>query len=153
MLKAIKYFIIPFLALVSISLQGQVYKNFVHYNTENGLPTNELYNGIQSKDGYIFITSNVGLIRYDGYEFKIFDAKDGLTDADIIYCNEDSLGRIWVGPINSDLYFYYKGVIYNRFNNKLVKKIYEELKSEDFFKITIYKNHIVFFKHNLRKSI
>ncbi len=148
-----KIFYLFILVVFAAKLDAQVYKKYIHYNTENGLPTNELYNGIESKDGFIFMTSNVGLIRYDGYEFKIFDAKDGLTDADIIYCNEDSLGRIWVGPINSDLYFYYKGIIYNRFNNKLVKKIYDLMKDDGFFNLVKFKSNLVFYKHSLNKII
>lgn len=47
-----------------------------YWTVEEGLPTQGLRNFIQAKNGYIWITSYDGLIRYDGFDFKVFNSKN-----------------------------------------------------------------------------
>ncbi|MEG1084651.1 MAG: two-component regulator propeller domain-containing protein, partial [Hydrogenoanaerobacterium sp.] len=42
------------------------------YNSQNGLPTSESNAVCQTKDGYIWIGSYGGLLRYDGVRFTNF---------------------------------------------------------------------------------
>ena len=44
------------------------------YNERSGLPTGEANDVIQTSDGYIWIGSYGGLIRYDGSSFRDFTA-------------------------------------------------------------------------------
>ena len=85
------YFFILF-CLVSLNLTSQepLLKNF---NLNNGLPSNECYRIIQDKKGYIWISSDAGLSRYNGYTFQNFTKKDGLPDNVIIHLFTDDKGR------------------------------------------------------------
>ena len=69
------------------------------YDNSNGLPTSEANAIVQSADGYIWIGSYSGLIRYDGNSFYRYDASTGVSSVVTIFA--DSRGRIWVGTNDS----------------------------------------------------
>ena len=71
----------------------------VLYDNSNGLPTSEANAIVQSADGYIWIGSYSGLIRYDGNRFYRYDASSGVSSVVTIY--SDSRGRIWIGTNDS----------------------------------------------------
>ena len=69
-----------------------------HWTTKDGLPVNYLANLTRSSDGYLWIGSFEGLIRYDGNEFKSYSSSNtpGWIGGDIIsqVC-EDQEGQLW----------------------------------------------------------
>lgn len=80
------------------------------YDADNGLPTGEANAVLQTKDGYIWIGSYGGLIRYDGVSFKNFSAKDGtLESSSIRALYEGSDGRLYVGTNDMGVYIYQAG--------------------------------------------
>ena len=70
------------------------YSSFV-YDAKRGLPTSDANYVLGASDGYIWIGSYSGIIRYDGNDFTRLPADDGLTSGRGLF--EDSRGRIWVG--------------------------------------------------------
>ncbi|MCR4604978.1 MAG: response regulator [Eubacterium sp.] len=64
------------------------------YDATNGLPTSESNYILCSSDGYIWIASYGGIVRYDGANFERMDTSEGLTNGRGLF--EDSKGRIWV---------------------------------------------------------
>ena len=79
-----------------------------NFNIFNGLPSNHIYNCIIDRHGYLWFTSPKGVIKYNGYNFRIFNTSDGLSRDDVWYLFEDRAGRIWLGTISNEL-----GYIYN----------------------------------------
>ncbi|MBR1930068.1 MAG: HD domain-containing protein [Lachnospiraceae bacterium] len=67
----------------------------VLYNSSNGLPTSEANVVLQTHDGFIWIGSYSGLIRYDGTEFYRYDSSVGISSVVSLY--EDSRQRLWIG--------------------------------------------------------
>lgn len=67
------------------------------YNDRNGLPTGEANTIIQTQDGYIWIGSYGGLIRYDGTKFRNYSLEGQITSSSIRALFEDSKGRLWIG--------------------------------------------------------
>lgn len=67
------------------------------YNERNGLPTGEANAILQTSDGYIWIGSYGGLIRYDGTEFRNYSVERKITSSSIRALFEDSRGRLWIG--------------------------------------------------------
>jgi len=80
-----------------------VYTNFT---VSSGLPSNECHTIIQDRSGYIWIGTDNGVARYDGYEFKQYGEKEGLGDMVIFKLFEDESGRIWAGGIQNKLFIY-----------------------------------------------
>ena len=83
--------------------QTEQYK-FRHLTTEDGLPTNVANRIIKDAHGMIWITTNAGLCRYDGYDFKTYQYNP--DDSNSLSHNnlsgpiiEDSDGNIWIGTL------------------------------------------------------
>nr|WP_294897926.1 two-component regulator propeller domain-containing protein [uncultured Pedobacter sp.] len=78
--------------------------NFKHLSFKKGLPQSPISSLLQDNEGFIWLGTFKGLIRYDGYEFKSFkcDLKDSSSLSHNLVKNifQDSRGRIWVGTAN-----------------------------------------------------
>ncbi len=79
------------------------------YDNTTGLPTPEANAIIETPDGFIWIGSYGGLIRYDGNTFERFDSRSGIASVNELFV--DSNGDLWVGTNDSGV-----GVI-DRFGN------------------------------------
>lgn len=96
-----------FLILVSISLfskkntlaQNQI--NFKHLTINEGLSQNTVFTIFQDKDDFIWIGTEDGLNRFDGYEFTIYKHKNNdpksISNSQINTIYEDPKGNLWVG--------------------------------------------------------
>src|SRR5271163_3071507 len=78
-----------------------------HYSIGEGLPSSETYSSFQDSKGYIWIASDMGVSRFDGYNFKVFTTADGLTDNTVFKFLEDHAGRIWFYTFSGRLSFYF----------------------------------------------
>ena len=67
------------------------------YNDLNGLPTGEANTILQTSDGYIWIGSYGGLIRFDGSQFTNYSLNGSIDSSSIRSLYEDSKGRLWIG--------------------------------------------------------
>jgi ligand-binding sensor domain-containing protein/signal transduction histidine kinase len=66
---------------------------------ENGLPQNTVTAVIQTRDGFVWLGTEVGLVRFDGNSFQLFDrsAFPALPDNDICCLLEAADGAMWIG--------------------------------------------------------
>ncbi len=46
---------------------------FDHWTTEHGLPQNGINAITQTRDGYLWLATNDGLVRFDGVRFTVFN--------------------------------------------------------------------------------
>ncbi|MCD4792399.1 MAG: response regulator [Bacteroidales bacterium] len=116
-------FILSFFIFFSYSTFSQNSKNYLsseksliqfnidNWNKEKGLPTNSLIDICQTDDGYIWISSYSGLIRFNGVQFKIFDKtnttvfkENGIGDL-----ATDKEGTLWMTTQSSGLISYKDG--------------------------------------------
>ena len=67
----------------------------VLYDNTDGLPTSEANAMAQTSDGFIWIGSYGGLIRYDGETFERFDSTTGI--ASVVSLFTDSEEKLWIG--------------------------------------------------------
>ncbi len=81
----------------------------VLYNNLNGLPTSEANDIVETSDGFIWIGSYSGLIRYDGSSFERLDSTSGLTSVKCLYV--DSKDRLWIGTNNNGIAMMEKGKV------------------------------------------
>ena len=74
------------------------------FTTEHGLPQNTVEALLQTRDGYIWIGTRAGLVRYDGMRFRAFTreleflSSPGVRIRDLF---EDSAGQLWI-RVNDD---------------------------------------------------
>lgn len=96
---------------------------FRHFGVEEGLPGSEVYDIMQDRSGYIWIATDRGVSRYDGYAFHNFSSADGLTDNTIFILTEDHTGKIWCATFNNRLcYFIGDSIFPYKYNFVLEKE-------------------------------
>ncbi len=66
----------------------------VLYNNLNGLPTSEANAIAETDEGFPWIGSYAGLIRYDGNTFERMDSTGGISSIKCLFV--DSRGRLWI---------------------------------------------------------
>lgn len=81
------------------------------YNERNGLPTGEANDVLQTSDGYIWVGSYGGLIRYDGSEFRNLSAEGLLPSSSVRMLHEDCAGRLWIGTNDAGVFVLDQGQI------------------------------------------
>ena len=81
----------------------------VLYNNTNGLPTSEANAIAETSEGFLWIGSYSGLIRYDGNTFERIDSTTGITSVVSLYT--DSRDRLWIGTNDNGLAVMDKGKI------------------------------------------
>ena len=83
---------------------------FDKFSSDSGLSQNVVQCTLQDKDGFLWIGTQDGLNRYDGYNFKYFKRIQGDPDSirdNNIYCLlQDQDGLIWVGTRNGGLNYF-----------------------------------------------
>jgi len=89
--------------LVDISAQEQDLR-FEHLTVEDGLSQNTVNAVIKDDRGFIWIGTNDGLNRYDGYEFTVYrripDDTCSLSNNKVYSILEDDRGDLWIGTAN-----------------------------------------------------
>jgi ligand-binding sensor domain-containing protein/signal transduction histidine kinase len=85
------------------------------WSTEEGLPDSEVISVIQTHDGYLWLGTLHGLVRFDGIHFTPFDEMNtpGLNSDRIVYLFEDSRTNLWVGTESSGLSVIQDGKVKN----------------------------------------
>jgi ligand-binding sensor domain-containing protein/signal transduction histidine kinase len=69
------------------------------WTSKEGLPQNSVISVIQTKDGYLWLGTLNGLVRFDGNHFTVFNEYNtpGLNSDRIVYLFEDSHTNLWIG--------------------------------------------------------
>lgn len=86
--------------------QSPYRSNFTMYN---GLPSNHVYYILKDSYGYLWMGTTQGVVRYNGYSFKLYDQSDGLPNSDVWYLFEDKKKRMWLSSISTDFGYIYNG--------------------------------------------
>lgn len=80
---------------------------FRHYNAQNGLPSSGTTAMAQDGNGFLWIGTQDGLVRWDGYRFRLYLPQAGnpnsLSDNYIQTLYTDRQGRLWIGTLNGGL--------------------------------------------------
>src|ERR1017187_555212 len=69
------------------------------WGMENGLPQNTVQALVQTRDGFVWLGTEVGLVRFDGNGFAVFDrnSSPALPGNDIHCLLETHDGALWIG--------------------------------------------------------
>jgi transcriptional regulator with PAS, ATPase and Fis domain/ligand-binding sensor domain-containing protein len=81
------------------------------WTTENGLPQNSITAIRQTRDGYLWLGTLGGLVRFDGVRFTVFTSatEPALPANRILALGEDRDGRLWIGAESGGLALYAHG--------------------------------------------
>lgn len=78
--------------------------SYKHFTTDDGLPSSEVYDVFQDSKGFIWMATDHGLTKFDGYTFKTFNTDNGLPDNTIFKVKEDYKGILWVQTFSKGIY-------------------------------------------------
>jgi ligand-binding sensor domain-containing protein len=99
--KYTAYFILLFTAFQCCTVQAQNSLKFKHLGSNEGLSQNSVLCQLQDHNGQIWIGTEDGLNKYDGYDFTIYKHKAGdknsLSHSQINALVEDTEHNLWVG--------------------------------------------------------
>lgn len=97
---------------------------FKHYSIADGLPSSQIYQVIQDKQGYLWFGTDHGLVKYNGYEFKIFTSANGLLDNTVFKLFIDNKNRLWMQTFSGQLFFVENDkLISYKYNNKIIELV------------------------------
>src|SRR6202050_3551530 len=88
---------------------------YVHriWTTQQGLPSGTIHDIWQTHDGYLWLGTQTGLVRFDGVRFTTFDspAAPMLKNAWVGNLLEDQRQNLWIGASDAGLFRLHEGVI------------------------------------------
>ena len=91
----------------------QALDRYVHrvWTTDEGLPQNAVYATVTSREGYVWLGTDEGLVRFDGVRFTTFDRTNtpALRDPFVFALHEARDGALWVGTDRGGLLRYAGG--------------------------------------------
>ncbi|MBX7219406.1 MAG: hypothetical protein K1Y36_05635 [Blastocatellia bacterium] len=104
----------PVLALSlqpSVRFSNKTYR-FDNWNTDTGLPQNHISSILQTRDGFIWLATLDGLVRFDGVRFQVFDRNNqkNFISNRFSALFEDDRGTLWAGTEEGGLVRYQDGV-------------------------------------------
>lgn len=109
--------------LIGVWLHGHTQQPFSkNYQINEGLLSNYIYSVFQDSKGYIWMSSDVGVSRFDGQSFVHYNTSHGLPDNEVFSFCEDRAGRIWFATLNGKPGYLYNGVFHNPSNDAFLKR-------------------------------
>ena len=101
--KCIVLILVLFLSVAANLYAVDMWAGYVSqkWTSASGLPGNTVTDIVQGKDGYMYIGTYDGLVRFDGCEFKIINHTTmedfNFSSARAIF--QDSNGVLWIGSM------------------------------------------------------
>ena len=109
------------LILGSFTCQAQTF-SLHNYGVAEGLPSAEVYDIFQDSKGFIWFSTDNGVVKYDGFDFKNFNVADGLPDPVVFETLEDASGKIWFRTYSGKIAYVENEKIHvYKFNQELAK--------------------------------
>lgn len=107
------------------------------WTKENGLPSNSLLNILQTSNGYIWISSYEGLIRFNGDEFTVFNKSNTpeIINNGIGALAEDSAGVLWMTTQSGGLLSLKDKTFYQHTFNGAIKELHRLIFIDDQMRI------------------
>lgn len=79
--------------------QAQI-RNGYQITLADGLPSNNVYSAYRDHLGYLWLCTEMGLVRYNGYSFDCYNMADGLPSPEVFEVYEDRWNRLWINVIS-----------------------------------------------------
>ncbi|MGH1339418.1 MAG: histidine kinase [Aureispira sp.] len=145
-----KHFLLSILWLIlSVYVAVAQDVSFKNWNLEHGMPSNESYRAMQDQEGFLWITTDHGVVRYDGTSMETYSTLNGLAGNTIFRIEEDYKNRLWFSSMSNGLSYKEGDSIIIHPANAQIKKISSNLKGP--LDMVVDSNDIIYFtsKHAL----
>ena len=79
-----------------VAADAAAQSNYDQWTTDDGLPQGSINDIVQTRDGYLWLATFGGLVRFDGSRFVVFDTDvEGIRSQRFRVLREDSEGTLW----------------------------------------------------------
>jgi ligand-binding sensor domain-containing protein len=87
------------LARAVIAAESPARYHYAAWTVDEGLPQNSVNSILQTRDGYLWLTTSDGLVRYDGARFVVFNRSNsaGVVSNRFRSLYESEDGALWAG--------------------------------------------------------
>jgi len=92
------------LFLFSSLLHGQSYR-FRNYSAANGLTDPYIYTINQDANGFLWLGTSTGLVKFDGWNFTHVNFPDSVVNRYASVCLKDKNGNLWFGCNDGTLFY------------------------------------------------
>lgn len=116
--------------LFAICSNGQIAMQY-NININNGLPSDHVYWVNVDRYGYLWISTENGIVKYNGYQSRVYNLLDGMPNCDIWGAIEDKKGRMWLYSISNDIGYIYKDKYKKAYIKDTFPRIYPRQIQED----------------------
>jgi ligand-binding sensor domain-containing protein/serine phosphatase RsbU (regulator of sigma subunit) len=131
-----------FLCLILFSvLNGQSYR-FRNYGSLNGLTDTYIYTINQDNNGFLWIGTGIGLVKFDGINFQNIPFPDSVTNRYVNVSLKDKTGTLWFGCNDGSL-FYIKNNDLIKFPDQNIQSINALFESPDGYLWVIPQNKMI----------
>lgn len=103
--------------------------NYTHYGIGKCLPSSETYLSYQDHAGILWILTDRGIVRYDGFGFHTYTIENGLADNVNFRIVEDRSGGVWFIGYNGLLSIFRDGEMRPYKYNDLIRKKLKTVKN------------------------
>ncbi|CAN5401341.1 hypothetical protein BH20ACI1_BH20ACI1_02790 [soil metagenome] len=102
-----KLFLICWLCFPFLTAQAQY--RFDYWTADTGLPQNSVFSIVQTGNGYLWMTTLDGLVRFDGVKFTAFNKSNSknLNSNRFTNLTAEADGTLWIATENSGLAHYH----------------------------------------------
>ncbi len=100
-----------FLGLFSPESSHAQQFGYRNYTVENDIASNNIYQIIQDRKGFIWAGTEAGVSRFDGRRFKNFGSEEGMPDNEVLKLFEDHEDRIWFVTLRGKIGFICDGKV------------------------------------------
>ncbi|HPE56617.1 MAG TPA: two-component regulator propeller domain-containing protein [Bacteroidales bacterium] len=94
---------IIFLSIAASSTLCAQFPVIKNYTVNDGLPSSKVYDIAQDSSGYLWIATESGISRFDGYDFKNYTKPDGLPSNSIVKLYVDYKNRLWFSTYQGEV--------------------------------------------------
>lgn len=105
----------------------------INFKKGQGLPTNLIYTIIADQRGELWMGTDMGVIRFDGFRFQQYSVNDGIPSNDVFQLFCDTKNRIWLSTFRNEVCYILNGKVHTPKNDSLLNLFRYSKKYPRFF--------------------
>lgn len=111
----------------TLNLQDFSASAAIHYSVKDGLPSVETYDVFEDSQGFIWVCTDRGIVRYNGYEFERINTEEGVNVNTFFWATEDEHNTLWFMSRTKELFYFKDNALHPYKFNKTLKDYLEAI--------------------------
>lgn len=95
--KSLRFILLLTGCVLQVAISVAQKKDYTSFTVADGLPSNNVYRVLEDHEGFLWITTDAGIVRFDGKNFQLYTTQNGVPDNEVLYIEKEKDHRIWIG--------------------------------------------------------